>query len=176
MKSNQASKAYAKQINTTHMSNGLDWTTQEGKVLAATIRTYKQRVNAYMLANGMRWESWKGDVMAVFKAVPFDLASLQDFHKTVMIEEIGKRASGRTKAFKKPLEKVAFTFQAFTPEMTTYKFTNMLRNHARALVVMRQFVREYAERGQYSRITCKLPDGRRARCTNSGGFALLEVY
>ncbi len=176
MKSNQASKAYAQQVNAFHADNGLVWSSPEGKELGSTIRQYKERVKAYMQSNGMNWKAWGGDVMAVFAAIPFDLSSFSAFQQKVMIKEISNRVNGRSKAFKKPLAKVAFTFQAFTPDMTTYRFTNMLRNHARALVVMRQFVREYAERGQYSHITCNLPDGRRAKCSNRGGFALVQVW
>jgi hypothetical protein len=70
----------------------------------------------------------------------------------------------------------AYAFQALTPNMETFKFTKALSSNARALVVMRRYVREYAERELYSHITCTLPDGRRAKCSNRGGVALVQVW
>ncbi|EIJ36230.1 hypothetical protein [Thiothrix nivea] len=69
-----------------------------------------------------------------------------------------------------------FTFRAFTPDMETYRFKQALRSPALALVVMRRYVREYAEQGLYSHITCNLPTGGRAKCSNRGGVAFVQVW
>ncbi|MDD5392420.1 MAG: hypothetical protein PHE17_05310 [Thiothrix sp.] len=103
MKSNQATKAFAKNINAIHAANGLHWDTPEGKALALAIREHKGCVEAYQRERGFTgrssaWKGWNGDVMAVLKAVPFDFAVVPSFHRQVVLDVISTRVFGRRKS------------------------------------------------------------------------------
>lgn len=99
MKSTQATKDFAQQINAMHAANGLTWNSPEGRVLAEQIRQYKARVIAHHRRNGMTWKDWQGDIAAMLKAVPLDLASINaPFHVHVVIDVFSTRLLGRRKA------------------------------------------------------------------------------